>query len=113
MKPAETDSNSPPPRGRRARREHARQPSARAERPPVAAAPGPSLLVPALVVVAMTLLAFAPVLWNDFIDWDDPTSIAGNELLRPPTAEKLARYWTSPHLGHEFYVPLNYTAYWV
>jgi tetratricopeptide (TPR) repeat protein len=114
MEPADADPNPPAPRGRRARRERARRESAGSANPaPPAAAPERSLLVSALAVVAVTLLAFLPVLRNGFIDWDDPTAIADNPLLHPPTTEKLERYWTSPSLGHEFYVPLNYTAYWV
>jgi Tfp pilus assembly protein PilF len=114
MKPAENDPNPPAPRGRRARRERARREAAAPPEPsPTPGGSQRSLLVPALVVAGVTLLAFLPVLWNGFIDWDDPTAIADNPLLHPPTAEKLARYWTSPSLGHEFYVPLNYTAYWV
>lgn len=72
-----------------------------------------TLLLPAAIVAGVTLLAFLPVLRNGFIDWDDPTAISQNPLLHPPTVEKLNRYWTAPSLGHEFYVPLNYTAYWL
>ena len=64
-------------------------------------------------VVAASLVTFLPLLRNGFIDWDDPTQIVHNRLFDPPTLAGLARYWTAPQLGEEFYVPLNYTVSWL
>src|SRR4051794_27956974 len=71
------------------------------------------LLAPAACVVGVTLFTFLPLLRNDFIDWDDPTAIVQNPRLNPPTLAGLAGYWGRPRLGEEFYVPLNYTAWWL
>jgi tetratricopeptide (TPR) repeat protein len=63
--------------------------------------------------VALSLLTFLSLLRNGFIEWDDPTQIVHNRRFDPPTLAGLATYWTSPQLGEEFYVPLNYTASWL
>lgn len=102
----------PDPKSKAAGRRGRREPTA-PDNAVVAQARSGTLFPPAALVVGVTLLAFLPVLRNGFIDWDDPTAISQNPLLHPPTVEKLQRYWTAPSLGHEFYVPLNYTAYWV
>ena len=77
------------------------------------ARPRHPLLVPAGCVVGLAVLAFLPLLRNGFIDWDDPTQIVQNPRLNPPTAAGLAEYWSSPRLGEEFYVPINYTVSWL
>src|SRR3954447_10543216 len=74
---------------------------------------GHPLLLPAACVVGLTLLTFLPLLRNGFIDWDDPTHIFRNPRFDPPTAAGLAQYWSSPRLGEEFYVPINYTVSWL
>jgi tetratricopeptide (TPR) repeat protein len=79
----------------------------------IGARPRRQLLVPAALVVGLTLLAFLPLLRNGFIDWDDPTQIFRNPRFDPPTVSGLAEYWLSPRLGEEFYVPVNYTVSWL
>jgi hypothetical protein len=56
----------------------------------------PSLLAPAALVVALSLLTFLPVLRNGFIDWDDPTQIVHNPRFNPPTLAGLLQYWHAP-----------------
>lgn len=57
------------------------------------------MLVPAGVVVGVTLAATAPVVWAGFVNWDDPANILENHHVRGFGAERLAWMWSSRHLG--------------
>ncbi len=57
------------------------------------------MLVPAGVVVGVTLAATAPVLWSGFVNWDDPANIFENSHIRGFGTERFAWMWTSRHLG--------------
>ena len=72
-----------------------------------------TLLLPGCVVAGVALLAFAPVLRHEFVEGDDRSAIQHNPRLNPPTAAGLARYWTDMRPHKEFYVPVNYTAWWL
>ena len=65
---------------------------------------GASLLVG---VVALGL--FAPTVWFDFTNWDDPQNILQNPYLNPVTAQGLAELWKKPF--NDLYVPLTYTSF--
>src|SRR4051812_41108355 len=71
------------------------------------------LLWPGLTVVGLSLAVFAPVLRHDFVNWDDKIAIQHNARLTPPTAESLKHYWTELDAHDEFYVPMNYSTWWV
>ena len=58
---------------------------------------------------AVMLAAFAahlPVLWNDFVGWDDPINILDNVHYRALTWENIKWMFTAPHVGH--YQPLTW-----
>src|SRR5689334_11118821 len=53
-------------------------------------------------LLLLTLLAFAPVLGNDFVNWDDPSVLVQNEHLGRPGVVRWA--FTTTASGH--YQPL-------
>lgn len=61
------------------------------------------------VVLAITLMTFAPVCRNGFLHWDDPINVAKNARLNPPTLARVALFWCEPYL--ELYIPVTYTAW--
>jgi tetratricopeptide (TPR) repeat protein len=63
------------------------------------------LLAP-LVVVAVTLLAFAPALGARFVTWDDDINFVNNQAYRGLGAQQLHWMWTTFHMGH--YTPLTW-----
>jgi tetratricopeptide (TPR) repeat protein len=63
------------------------------------------LLAP-LVVVAVTLLAFAPALGARFVTWDDDINFINNQAYRGLGAQQLHWMWTTFHMGH--YTPLTW-----
>jgi Flp pilus assembly protein TadD len=81
--------------------------------PPPTSPPPPSLLWPAVLVVCVTLAAFSRVLVNDFVNWDDKIAIQHNPSFTPPTAKSLKYYWTDMDPHNEFFVPVNYTTWWL
>jgi Tfp pilus assembly protein PilF len=60
-------------------------------------------LLPVLVV-AVTLVVFAPIVTHDFVTWDDPEFVYANPRLFPVTPAGLARVWLEPNA-------LTYTTY--
>jgi tetratricopeptide (TPR) repeat protein len=72
-------------------------------------APAPSrvaIVAPALVL-AVTLLAFAPALDNGFqVGWDDQLNFLENPGYRGLGWSQLRWMWTTPHLGH--YIPVTW-----
>src|SRR5881396_3414394 len=74
----------------------------------------PDLRSDAVAVAALlvlTLAAFAPVLRNEFVSWDDEQTIVRNPWLNPPTTESLGRAWREPKM--DIWAPLTYTAWWL
>jgi tetratricopeptide (TPR) repeat protein len=61
-------------------------------------------LVPTLTLIAVALLAFLPVLGNDFVDWDDDKNFLANPSYRGLGRSNLAWALTTFHLG--VYQPL-------
>src|SRR6266542_1742542 len=48
----------------------------------------------------------------DFVEWDDPQTIAANPDFNPPTWESVSSYWwgsKAPYL--DLYIPMTYTAW--
>jgi tetratricopeptide (TPR) repeat protein len=80
-------------------------------RPP--AAPAPSALIdyalPALALVALTLLAYGPALQGGFV-WDDDAYVTANRTLR--SFDGLRRIWTEPGVVPQYY-PLTFTSLWL
>lgn len=66
-----------------------------------------SRLAPVLVV-AVTLALFAPIVGYDFVTWDDPDFVYANPRLFPATPESVARLWHEPNaLTYTTYVVLS------
>jgi Flp pilus assembly protein TadD len=62
----------------------------------------------AVVLVAVTLLAYSPALRGGFI-WDDPATVSANELVKAP--DGLGRLWFSTAPAD--YWPVTYTSFWL
>src|SRR6185295_13174956 len=93
-----TVSSAPREAARRAPRE-----------PAVAAAPPWRRALPALLLLALTLFAYLPVLQAGTI-WDDDDYVMANALLRTPSG--LARIWTEPGATPQYY-PLVFSTFWI
>ena len=89
------ESASPPAAERRLRRCGARR----------------STAVGAVLLVAITALAYLPALRGDFI-WDDQEYLVENPVLHEPGG--LRQIWTDPSAGREHhYWPMTYTTFWL
>ena len=62
----------------------------------------------ALTLVAAVLYAFAPILANDFVNWDDGYAILDNAALQRPGAECWSWAWSTRLLG--VYQPIAWLA---
>ena len=60
----------------------------------------------AIVVAAITFVAFVPALSADFVSWDDERNFLTNPHYRGLGLEQLRWMWTTTLLGH--YVPLSW-----
>lgn len=65
----------------------------------------PLWLAPAIVGVA-TCVAFLPVLWNGFVEWDDYETLVDNPHYRGLGWRQLRWMFTTFHMGH--YQPLSW-----
>ena len=73
---------------------------------PAAARPRPYLLV-ALGIVALTLIAYAPIYWNGFFFLDDGDYITSNpQIAKGLTPETIRWAWTTTH--HGYWHPLTW-----
>ena len=61
------------------------------------------------VVLAWTLLAFLPVVRNDFVNWDDFRMFLDNADHRGPWEDRLRGAWASHRLGE--YMPITWMSY--
>jgi protein O-mannosyl-transferase len=61
------------------------------------------------VVVAWTLLAFLPVVRNDFVNWDDFRMFLDNQEHRGRWEDRLRGAWASHRLGE--YMPITWMSY--
>lgn len=66
-------------------------------------------ILPGLLLVGMTLLVYAPVMWNIYI-WDDDAYITRNLTLR--SLDGLRAMWFRP-LSLPQYYPLVHTTFWL
>jgi tetratricopeptide (TPR) repeat protein len=63
------------------------------------------------MVAALTLLAFAPVVQNGFVDWDDTDNLTANPFFRGLGWPQLKWMWTTTLMGH--YIPLTWMSFGV
>ena len=70
--------------------------------------PAKDRAIPALVVL-LTVIAFAPVLHNKFVNWDDVGTLTDNLLYRGLGVEQLTWMFTTFHMGH--YQPLSWVTF--
>jgi hypothetical protein len=61
----------------------------------------------ALLVFVVAIAAMGRIWSNDFINWDDSTTLYANPRMNPPTWETLKFYWTHSEFG--LYIPGTYT----
>jgi tetratricopeptide (TPR) repeat protein len=82
-------------------------------RAPAPAADGrtwaPTAVAAPLTVAALTLLAFAPVVQNGFVDWDDTDNLTANPFFRGLGWPELRWMWTTALMGH--YIPLTWMSF--
>jgi protein O-mannosyl-transferase len=71
--------------------------------------PGWHLPLFLLFILAAVAAAYAPILHNDFTNWDDPTVIQTNPLIRHLDWGSVHRIFTSNYLGN--YQPLHLFSY--
>jgi protein O-mannosyl-transferase len=64
-----------------------------------------------LAVALLTLLAFAPVLQNGFVDWDDDINLVRNDHFRGLGGEQLRWMFTTTLTGH--YIPFTWLSFGV
>src|SRR5438552_17602990 len=69
----------------------------------------PRTLLPPLVILAITLIAYFPVLRGGFI-WDDDDYVTNNPNLQ--SLEGLGRIWLHPRASPQYY-PLVHTSFWI
>ena len=62
-------------------------------------------LIP-LITATFTFAAFSPVLWNQFVDWDDYENLLNNPAYRGLGWNQLRWMWTTFHMGP--YQPLSW-----
>lgn len=77
--------------------------------PPNTARDSRSVALGALVVAAITFIAFFGALGNDFVDLDDPALIVNNTNFRGLAPEQIAWMFSTTLLGH--YQPLTWISY--
>jgi len=63
----------------------------------------------AMLILAMTLVAYIPGMRGDFI-WDDDANITANPNMR--TLEGLKETWVNPRANQQYY-PVTHTSFWI
>ena len=59
-----------------------------------------------ILVAALTLAAFLPVLHNGFVNWDDPVNFLNNPNYRGLGLDQLRWMATTVHMGH--WIPVTW-----
>jgi Tfp pilus assembly protein PilF len=62
-----------------------------------------------IAVALVTFVTFAPVLHNQFVEWDDDATLSGNDRFRGLTPRHLHWMFTTFHMGH--YQPLSWLTF--
>lgn len=63
----------------------------------------------AIGLIALTLVVLGRLCAAEFVQFDDPLTIANNPALNPPSIAKIARYWVEPE--GNLYIPLTYSVW--
>src|SRR6266850_1249273 len=101
----------PTPQQRRFQRQHQTVKPAPAARP-VAGVPLPLQALAYLAVFAAAVAVYLPALRYGFlINWDDPTYVVNNPLIRAWSRENLLEIFTKPYFAN--YLPLHLVSYMV
>ena len=66
-------------------------------------------VLPAIILIIVTVAVFWPVLDYQFLAWDDSDLVYENPYLRSISLENLLRFWRYPY--QDLYTPLTYTLY--
>jgi|SRR5881227_855667 len=101
----------PRPSRRDERGRSERRPPRRLDQRPTAAPTGDRVRVvaAAMLLVALTLAAYAPALQAGFI-WDDDSYVTANPTLQ--SLDGLRRIWLEPGAVPQYY-PLTFTSFWI
>src|SRR5947199_9026701 len=101
----------PRPSRRDERGRSGRRPPRRLDQRPTAAPTGDRarVVAAAMLLVALTLAAYAPALQAGFI-WDDDSYVTANPTLQSP--DGLRRIWLEPGAVPQYY-PLTFTSLWL
>ena len=67
------------------------------------------IILPALILITVTLGVFWPVLGHQFLAYDDSVDVYQNPYLQARSLENLLHFWRYPYEG--LYSPLTYTAF--
>ena len=62
-----------------------------------------------LALSLMTFVVFSPVLWNDFVEWDDQVNLYENPSYRGLGAAQFKYFFTTVLMGH--YIPLTWITF--
>src|SRR3954471_21258173 len=60
-----------------------------------------------LSLVLLVLIGFPCLFRAEFVEWDDPSTIARNTAFNPPTWNAILGYWS--HAEMSLCIPLTYT----
>jgi len=63
----------------------------------------------AAILAVTTLVAFAPALWNDFVDWDDSVNVVTNKQFRGLSLANLRWMSTTLLMGH--WIPVTWLTF--
>jgi len=67
------------------------------------------IILAVLAVAVCTAAAFFPSLSNGFVNWDDPSYVIGNEVIREISSDNMVKIFTSAFVGQ--YCPLTILSY--
>lgn len=65
--------------------------------------------LPALVLTALTLVVFGRIVFQGWVEFDDPIHVLENPALIPVTWESVKGMWQGPY--RHLFIPLSYTLY--
>src|SRR5882724_430022 len=64
-----------------------------------------------LLLIALVMATFWPLLGGDFTSWDDYSAIQNNPWLKPPTFSHVVEFWNPRHPYMDIWIPLTYTVW--
>ena len=63
----------------------------------------------ALILSVLVFASLGRLCMDEFVQWDDPQTIANNPAFNPPTILRIAAYWCKP--AEALYTPLTYSVW--